>query len=169
MKYLIVFAILLTACTTSSAEPTSPKKGAPGDDVGALSCQCTADYYTIGCPANEFDGDFDCVCDGEDNCDGTPNCDRANADGDAFGDACDEFPGTPDPEALCASQDTRLDALEASDPSATIAALQADVALLTAALVEIRTKYPAHYHGLLGLNGEPVGVGGDLTYSLPGD
>jgi hypothetical protein len=167
MRYLLALFLLLPACTTSRAD--APTRAEAGDDVGALSCQCTAGYYTIGCPTNEFDGDFDCVCDGDDNCDGTPNCDRANADGDAFGDACDEFPNTPDPEALCASQDTRLDALEAANPAADVAALQADVALLTAALAEIRSKYPEHFHGLLGLNGEPVGDGGDLTYSLPGD
>jgi hypothetical protein len=160
MRYLLTLLLLLPACTTSHAEepgaPT-PANPLPEGDVGALSCQCTTGYYTIGCPTNEFDGDFDCVCDGDDNCDGTPNCDRANADGDAFGDACDEFPNTPDPESLCAAQNARLEALET------------DVALLTAALTEIQSKYPTHYHGLLGLNGEPVGSGGDLTYSLPGD
>lgn len=171
MKHLLLLLIFAASCTTSSADAPmfEPTPGARPGDIRAQSCQCTIGWDTVGCPAAEFDGDFDCVCDGEDNCDGTPNCDRANADGDAFGDACDEFPNTPAPEDAIVALDTRVDALEAADPGGDITALQADVALLTAALVEIRTKYPAHYHGLLGLNGDPVGSSGNLDYSLPGE
>lgn len=50
-----------------------------------------------------------------------------------------------------------------------ITALQTDSGLHTTALAQIRTRYPAHFHGLLGLGGDPVGSDGDLSYTLPGD
>ena len=40
--------------------------------------------------------DGDTIEDGSDNCPDAPNEDQANADGDAFGDACDPFPNDPD-------------------------------------------------------------------------
>jgi hypothetical protein len=45
----------------------------------------------------------------------------------------------------------------------------ADGALYTAALAQIRDRYPDHWHGLLGLNGDPQGTDGELDYTLPGD
>jgi hypothetical protein len=167
LKYLAVsMTLLLVACaelTPPSPLPTSakPTEGVVRPQV----CQCSPNFETLGC--NSGDIDDDCVCNNEDNCHIVPNCDRANADGDAFGDVCDEMPNTPSPETAIAALDTRIDALETAQ--ATVTALQADVALLVTALAEVRTKYPEHFHGLLGINGDPVGDNGDLGYALPGD
>lgn len=171
-KYAIVLAALysfMLACVVPAApEPSPPKSAKSGaGDERPETCQCSPDYEELGC--NDGDSDVDCVCNGEDNCRAHPNCDRANADGDAFGDVCDELPNTPSPETTLASLDARLDALEAAGTGTAVTALQYDVAALAAALAEIRTKYPSHYHGLLGLNGDPVGSSGDLNYELPGD
>jgi hypothetical protein len=164
---LVVLFVCFSACAVPPPAP-APKASNSDGAIRPAICQCSDevnDPITGGCFDN--DSDADCVCLHEDNCPGVPNCDRTNTDGDAFGDLCDEHPNTPDPEATIASLDTRIDALEAAQ--STITALQADVVLLVTALAEVRAKYPEHFHGLLGLNGDPVGTSGDLGYTLPGD
>lgn len=172
MVRVLCLFLILAAC---SAEPPPTRvvaaaKSVVGDVPRPAVCQCSpeiSDPEIGGCLDSDSDGD--CVCLHEDNCPGQPNCDRVNTDNDAFGDACDELPNTPNGESVFAALDSRIDALEGAGTGAAITALQYDVAALAAALAEIRTKYPSHYHGLLGLNGDPVGSSGDLNYELPGD
>lgn len=168
MRYIVcvLLSVVVASCTGASPqiENAPVKSSKPIDDPRTAECVCTGDEFG-SCLDGDVDGD--CRCNGTDNCIGVPNCPQDNADGDAFGDVCDEMPNTPNPETTIAALDTRLDALEAAQSS--ITALQADVVLLVTALAEIRSKYPEHFHGLLGLNGDPVGTSGDLGYSLPGD
>lgn len=112
-----------------------------GDDFGDVCDPCPLDS------GNDQDGDR--ICGNTDNCPAHANVDQLDTDADGIGDACDGYPG--------------------GDAAAEIAALQADVALLTAALVELRSKYPSHYHDQLGLAGDPVGSSGELSYTLPGE
>lgn len=135
------------------------QENADGDYMGDVCDPCPND------PGNDIDKDG--LCADVDNCPHISNASQTNADGDGYGDACDVLPNLADPEATIAALDTRIDALE--EAQTTITALQADVVLLVTALTEIREKYPEHFHGLLGLNGDPVGTSGDLSYSLPGD
>lgn len=167
MRLVLLIALFTFGCVASGEKPSGapPRAPKPGD-VNAQVCQCTDQNN-----CDDFgDHDSDCVCSEDDNCQGTQNCDQADADSDGIGDACDEIPGTATSIiADVAALDARLDALEAAGTGTAITALQYDVAALAAALAEIRTKYPSHYHGLLGLNGDPVGSSGDLNYELPGD
>jgi hypothetical protein len=136
MKHLtIVLLSLMFACApaqvsdapTAGAPPVKSAKPAE-PEIRPMVCQCSPEFpeepgaYDCG----EFgDLDGDCVCTNEDNCPGTPNCDRANADSDGFGDACDEFPNTPDPQSDVAAlettidgHETRIDALEGAQGDA---------------------------------------------------
>lgn len=172
MKILILVMLYLSGCVAADAplpkvQKLSAEGSSPAEEVRPAVCQCSPNFEELGCDSGDIDSD--CVCNHEDNCRINPNCDRSNVDGDAFGDVCDEFPNTPSPETAVAALDARLDALEGAGTGAAIVALQYDIAALDAALAEIRTKYPAHFHGLLGLNGNPVGSSGDLSYSLPSD
>lgn len=56
------------------------------------------------CATVQQDSDMDGAPDVSDNCPAIPNADQANADGDAFGDACDACPATADP-AACPDDD----------------------------------------------------------------
>jgi hypothetical protein len=104
LKFLIpALCAIFVACAEPATSPP-PKSAKPaGDVVRPQVCQCSPNFETLGC--NSGDIDDDCVCNNEDNCHIVPNCDRANADGDAFGDVCDELPNTPSPEALIAALD----------------------------------------------------------------
>jgi hypothetical protein len=111
----MITLLYLSGCAnTDAATPVQqlvpmspePKSARP------LACQCSPNFDELGCDSGDIDND--CVCNHEDNCRMGPNCDRANADGDAFGDVCDELPNTPNPEDALADIDARLDALEAA-------------------------------------------------------
>jgi hypothetical protein len=170
MRYFyFVLMFVVVSCTSAAPLPgNGPAKASkPVGDIRTQECVCTYEDEFESCSEGDVDGD--CRCNGTDNCIGVPNCPQDNADSDAWGDACDELPNTPDPESVLTALDARLDALEGAGTGAAIIALQYDLAALDAALVEIRTKYPTHYHGLLGLAGDPVGSSGELSYSLPSD
>ena len=63
------------------------------DGVGDVCDPCPLDPDTTECESfDPNDLDRDGVKDDEDNCLGLSNPDQADADGDGFGDACDEFP-----------------------------------------------------------------------------
>lgn len=174
MKYTLLL-LGLFGCQGADMAPHSalmslPEAAAEAADPITADCVCSAEYIEWGlwCALNG-DMDGDCRCNGDDNCPAVSNCGQPDGDADNIGDACDILPNLPDPEATIAALDTRLDALEAAGTPAAIASLQYDIAALSAALAEIRTKYPEHYHGLLGLAGDPVGNNGDLNYDLPND
>jgi hypothetical protein len=170
-------------CSIDDADCDGHEEGTTTGDNCIYTCnpdQANVDNDRLGdacdrCPLDfANDHDEDSVCGDVDNCPGAHNPTQANSDSDAHGDACDELPNIADPEASIAGLDSRLDTLEAADSAAAIAALQADVALLTAALVEFRTKCLDHSREPLGLNGDPMGMSVDpmgmsvdLSYSLP--
>lgn len=117
MKLLtIVLLSLMFACVPADVSnapmpgATPVKSAKPVDpEVRPMVCQCTNQE---GCgEIGDLDGD--CVCTEDDNCPGTPNCDRANADNDGFGDACDEFPNEPDPDGVLAGLQTDVASLDA--------------------------------------------------------
>jgi len=78
------------ACTSEVCNPATGLC-----EVTPLNCNdnddCTVDdcLTASGCTYALIDCDADGVCDLDDNCPTLPNGNQANADGDAFGDACD--------------------------------------------------------------------------------
>lgn len=168
MKMLTMLLMFVcVSCNAVKAEVPASNGVVSEAELRPMVCSCSPGYDEIGCPSGDVDAD--CVCTDDDNCPGVPNCEQQNVDSDDFGDICDELPNTADPEAALVALDARLDALEGAGTAAALINLQYDIAALDAALAEIRTKYPGHYHGLLGLAGDPVGSSGDLSYSLPSD
>lgn len=165
VRFFLILCLVVVGCQAAQAPDAPPARALKGvpqtSQPNPAVCACSPPEET-GYPfpgACEISGDLDgdCVCSAEDTCPGTPDCTNADTDSDGFGNACDIMPNTPDPEGTLAAMTARVAAMESS------------AAMYTAALVELRSKYPAHFHGLLGLNGEPVGDSGDLSYSLPGD
>ena len=63
------------------------------DGTGDVCDPCPLDPNTTDCESfDPNDLDRDGIADDEDNCLGLSNPDQADADGDGFGDACDDFP-----------------------------------------------------------------------------
>lgn len=171
-----VFALMLSlvcACVadtgTNNASPVPESAPMGGDDEVARPavCQCTPPDPINGMCGLFGDLDGDCVCTEEDNCPGTPNCDRLNTDGDAFGDACDEFPNTAAPEAGLQAAQSSLAGFSTSQAAqdTAIAALQA-----AAAAPAVPPTFPAVYpdRNCNGIRAADEGACLGLTVNLGG-
>lgn len=108
VRFFLILCLVGFGCQATQAPegpPVRALKGAPQtSEPNPAVCACsppedTGEPYPGPCDISG-DMDSDCVCTGADNCTGTPNCDQADTDGDGFGNACDEFPSTPNPEAV---------------------------------------------------------------------
>lgn len=84
--------------------------------------------YNSETAPNDFDADKDGIINIADNCPNVPNPGQENADGDAFGDACDPYPNNADNLGMCLT--------DVSSSQSLIKQLQSDNASLKAMLID---------------------------------